>query len=321
MSDKKFIVSSTPHIRSNDSISGIMQDVTIALVPATLMGLFYFGIPALITIVLAVGSAVGFEYLFQKFSKQPITINDWSAVVTGLLLALNLPATVSPFVPIVGSFFAIIVCKQIFGGLGQNFINPALAARAFLTISYPTELTKWTAPVSNFFGGIDAVTTATPLSLIRSGETVEITSAFFGNIGGSLGETSALALLLGGGYLLYKRIISWRIPVIYIAVTFVLTALFVGSPQQALLEVFFGGLIIGAFFMATDYSSSPVTPKGQVIFAIGAGILTSVIRVYGGYPEGVSFAILLMNLCVPLIDRYTRPAVFGVEKKKKEVAK
>ncbi len=321
MSDKKFVVSSTPHIRSNDNISSIMQDVTIALVPATLMGLFYFGLPALLTVVLAVGSAVGFEYLFQKANKQPITINDWSAVVTGLLLALNLPATVSPYVPIIGSFVAIIVCKQLFGGIGQNFINPALAARAFLIASYPTEMTKWTAPVNNIFGGIDAVTTATPLSLIRSGETIDITSAFFGNIGGCIGETSAIALLLGGAYLLYKRIISWRIPVIYIAVTFVLTALFTGNPQQALAEVFLGGLIIGAFFMATDYSSSPVTPKGQIVFAIGAGLLTAVIRVYGGYPEGVSFAILLMNLCVPLIDRYTRPAVFGVKKNKKEVAK
>ncbi len=321
LSDKKFVVSSTPHIRSKDSISGIMQDVTIALLPATFMGLFYFGLPAFITIALAVGSAVLFEYLFQKGTKQAITINDWSAVVTGLLLALNLPANVSPFIPIVGSFFAIIVAKQLFGGLGQNFINPALAARAFLVVSYPTELTNWTAPVNNIFGGFDAVSTATPLALINDGQLVSLSNAFFGNVAGSIGETSAIALLLGAAYLLYKQIISWKIPVVYIGTTFALSALFYGSVEIAFAGVLYGGLILGAFFMATDYSSSPITPKGQIIFAVGAGLLTALIRKYGAYPEGVSFAILLMNLCVPLIDRYTRPAVFGVEKKKKEVAK
>ncbi|MFV0440892.1 MAG: RnfABCDGE type electron transport complex subunit D [Lachnospirales bacterium] len=314
MSDKKFVVSSTPHIRSNDSIQSIMQDVAIALLPATLVGMYMFGLPAIFTIILAVGSSVLFEYLFQKYTKQPITINDYSAVVTGLLLALNLPPTVSPYIPIMGSFFAIIVAKQLFGGLGQNFINPALAGRAFLVASYPTEMTKWTAPVNNLVGGLDAVSTATPLS----GGEYSLANAFIGNIGGCIGEVSALALLIGAAYLLIKKVISWRIPTIYIGTTFVLTLLLGhGTPYDAFSQIFLGGLIIGAFFMATDYSSSPVTAKGQVIFALGCGILTAIIRIYGGYPEGVSYSILLMNLTVPLIERYTRPSVFGVEKQKK----
>ncbi|MFV0520701.1 MAG: RnfABCDGE type electron transport complex subunit D [Lachnospirales bacterium] len=319
MSDKKFVVSSTPHIRSKDSIQGIMQDVTIALVPATFAGIFFYGLPALLTVFLAVGSAILFEYLFQKVTNRPITISDFSAVVTGLLLAMNLPATVSPFIPIVGSFFAIIVAKQLFGGLGQNFINPALAGRAFLLTSYPTEMTKWTTPVNNIFGGFDAVASATPLS---GSVDVTLLDALLGNIGGCIGETSAIALLLGAAYLLYKQIINWKIPTFYIGTTFILTLLFGGvSITTAFTELFFGGLILGAFFMATDYSSSPVTPKGQIIFAIGCGILTAVIRMFGGYPEGVSYSILLMNLAVPLIDRYTKPSVFGVEKKKKEAVK
>ncbi len=319
MSDKKFVVSSTPHIRSNDSIQSIMQDVAIALIPATFAGMFFYGLPALITILLSVGSAILFEFLFQKYTNRPITISDYSAVVTGLLLALNLPATVSPFIPIVGSFFAIIVCKQLFGGLGQNFINPALAARAFLMTSYPAELTKWTAPVNNIFGGFDAVSQATPLS---GNVDVTLLDAILGNVGGCIGETSAIALLLGAAYLLYKQIINWKIPTIFIGTTFILTALFGGvTIGQAFTEIFLGGLILGAFFMATDYSSSPITPKGQIIFAFGCGLMTAVIRIFGGNPEGVSYSILLMNLAVPLIDRYTKPAVFGVEKKKKEVAK
>ncbi len=318
MDTKKFVVSSTPHIRSNESIERIMRDVAIALLPATLAGLYYFGLPALMTIILSVGSAMLFEALYQKANKQPITISDYSAIVTGLLLALNLPAGVSPYIPILGSFFAIIIAKQIFGGLGQNFINPALAGRAFLVASYPVEMTNYSAPVNNFFG-TDVVSMATPLSQIAESGTTDVTTMqlLLGQVGGCIGETSALALLAGGIYLIYRQVITWRIPTIYIGTVFVFTLLFGDvSVQDALNQLLMGGLILGAFFMATDYSSSPITPKGQIIFAIGCGILTGVIRIYGAYPEGTSYAILLMNLTVPLIDRYTKPKVFGVTKTK-----
>ena len=314
-----FVVSGTPHVRSKESIQSIMRDVIIALVPATAMGIYYFGLKALILIVAAIVSAVFFEWLYEKITKKPVTISDLSAVVTGLLLAMNLPASAPVWVPIVGSAFAIIFAKQLFGGLGQNFINPALAGRAFLLASYPTEMTTWTAPTG--FSGADAVAVATPLAELKAGTglSASLGDLIVGNVGGCLGETCAIALIIGGIYLLYKHVISWKIPVIYIATVFILFAVIgrhgVRMPVQ---EIFAGGVMLGGIFMATDYASSPVTPKGQVIFAIGAGLITYLIRTFGGYPEGVSYSILLMNVCVPLIERFTEPTIFGALPKTKE---
>lgn len=313
-----FVVSGTPHVRSKESIQSIMRDVIIALVPATAMGIYYFGLKALILIVAAIVSAVFFEWLYEKITKKPVTISDLSAVVTGLLLAMNLPASAPVWVPIVGSAFAIIFAKQLFGGLGQNFINPALAGRAFLLASYPTEMTTWTAPTG--FSGADAVAVATPLSQLKAGElTTSLGDLIVGNVGGCIGETCAIALIFGGIYLLYKHVISWKIPVIYIATVFILFAV-IGrhGVRMPLQEIMAGGVMLGGIFMATDYASSPVTPKGQVIFAIGAGLITYLIRTFGGYPEGVSYSILLMNVCVPLIERFTEPTIFGALPKTKE---
>ena len=298
-----FVVSGTPHVRSKESIQSIMRDVIIALVPATAAGIYYFGLRALILIVAAIISAVFFEWLYEKITKKPVTINDLSAVVTGLLLAMNLPASAPVWVAIVGSAFAIIFAKQLFGGLGQNFINPALAGRAFLLASYPTEMTTWVVP-----NGLaaDAATYATPLAQLKNGTLdASLGQLVLGQVGGTIGETCAIALIIGGIYLLYKHVISWKIPVIYIATVFILFAV-IGrhGMRMPLQEIFAGGVMLGGIFMATDYASSPVTPKGQVIFAVGAGLLTYLIRTFGGYPEGVSYSILIMNCCVPLIERY-----------------
>ena len=312
-----FVVSGTPHVRSKESIQSIMRDVIIALVPATAAGIYYFGLRALILIVAAIISAVFFEWLYEKITKKPVTINDLSAVVTGLLLAMNLPASAPVWVAIVGSAFAIIFAKQLFGGLGQNFINPALAGRAFLLASYPTEMTTWVVP-----NGLaaDAATYATPLAQLKNGALdASLKQLVIGQVGGTIGETCAIALIIGGIYLLYKHVISWKIPVIYIATVFILFAV-IGrhGMRMHLQEIFAGGVMLGGIFMATDYASSPVTPKGQVIFAVGAGLLTYLIRTFGGYPEGVSYSILIMNCCVPLIERFTEPTIFGALPKTKE---
>ena len=312
-----FVVSGTPHVRSKESIQSIMRDVIIALVPATAAGIYYFGLRALILIVAAIISAVFFEWLYEKITKKPVTINDLSAVVTGLLLAMNLPASAPVWVAIVGSAFAIIFAKQLFGGLGQNFINPALAGRAFLLASYPTEMTTWVVP-----NGLaaDAATYATPLAQLKNGALdASLKQLVIGQVGGTIGETCAIALIIGGIYLLYKHGISWKIPVIYIATVFILFAV-IGrhGMRMPLQEIFAGGVMLGGIFMATDYASSPVTPKGQVIFAVGAGLLTYLIRTFGGYPEGVSYSILIMNCCVPLIERFTEPTIFGALPKTKE---
>ena len=312
-----FVVSGTPHVRSKESIQSIMRDVIIALVPATAAGIYYFGLRALILIVAAIISAVFFEWLYEKITKKPVTINDLSAVVTGLLLAMNLPASAPVWVAIVGSAFAIIFAKQLFGGLGQNFINPALAGRAFLLASYPTEMTTWVVP-----NGLaaDAATYATPLAQLKNGTLdASLGQLVLGQVGGTIGETCAIALIIGGVYLLYKHVISWKIPVIYIATVFILFAV-IGrhGMRMPLQEIFAGGVMLGGIFMATDYASSPVTPKGQVIFAVGAGLLTYLIRTFGGYPEGVSYSILIMNCCVPLIERFTEPTIFGALPKTKE---
>ena len=312
-----FVVSGTPHVRSKESIQSIMRDVIIALVPATAAGIYYFGLRALILIVAAIISAVFFEWLYEKITKKPVTINDLSAVVTGLLLAMNLPASAPVWVAIVGSAFAIIFAKQLFGGLGQNFINPALAGRAFLLASYPTEMTTWVVP-----NGLaaDAATYATPLAQLKNGALdASLKQLVIGQVGGTIGETCAIALIIGGIYLLYKHVISWKIPVIYIATVFILFAV-IGrhGMRMPLQEIFAGGVMLGGIFMATDYASSPVTPKGQVIFAVGAGLLTYLIRTFGGYPEGGSYSILIMNCCVPLIERFTEPTIFGALPKTKE---
>lgn len=313
------IVSGTPHVRSKESIQSIMRDVVIALIPASIMGIFYFGIKALLLMAISIVSSVFFEWGYEKILKKPITITDFSAVLTGLLLALNLPVTASWWVPIVGSFVAIVLGKQFYGGLGQNFINPALIGRAFLVAAYPTQTTGGAFAAGRMV--TDAATYATPLAQLKTGG-IEVTgemikNALIGNVGGCIGETCAIALIIGGIYLLWKHVISWRIPVIYIAVVFILTTIMRGNGALGgVYEIFCGGLMLGAIFMATDYVTSPISAKGQIIFAIGCGLLTSFIRVYGGYPEGVSYSILIMNLAVPLIDRYTRPRIFGEVKSK-----
>jgi electron transport complex protein RnfD len=319
-------VSSSPHIRTRESTSRIMLDVVIALIPAGIASIYFFGIRVLWVMLISIGTAVLTEYALQKFMKKPVTINDFSAVVTGLLLAYNLPPTAPWWLAVIGSFIAISLVKQVFGGLGHNFMNPALAARSILLAAWPVRMTSWIEPAT------DAVTTATPLAVIRgmsaaSMATSQATSSataaevlqlpsfmdvFLGNIGGTIGEVSSLALLIGAAYLLIRRVINWRIPVTFIASYFILTALLEGiGPYDAFYRIFLGGLILGAFYMATDYSSSPVTPKGQLIMGLGCGVLTTVFRVFGGAHEGVSYAILLMNVAAPLIDKYTMPKVFG----------
>ncbi|CAM3009881.1 RnfABCDGE type electron transport complex subunit D [Hathewaya histolytica] len=307
MNEPMLTLSSSPHIRSKDSVQTIMRDVVIALIPPTIAGIYFFKWKALFVILTAILSSLLSEYLWQKLTHRKVTINDYSALVTGLLVAFNVPATIPLWMVAIGCAFAIIVVKQFFGGLGQNIVNPALAARAFLLASWPVAMTTWT---------IDGVTTATPLAALRGGfeNLPSLSSVFLGNIGGCIGETSALAILIGAAYLLYRRVISWEIPVMYIGTVALLTTIIGRNgfmTGNGLYEIFTGGLMLGAFFMATDYTTSPVTKKGQIVFAIGCGIIATVIRLFGGYPEGVSYSILIMNLFVPLIDKYTTPKTFG----------
>lgn len=331
--DNNLMVSSSPHIRSKETVSSVMRDVVIALIPATVMGIVFFGLTAAIMIAVSIVAAMAWETIYNKIAKKSNTVNDWSAVITGLLLALNMPALsfsehpIAIFVmPIIGTGFAIIVAKQLFGGLGQNFINPALAGRAFLVASYPTLMTGAAFKATNFM--VEAETYATPLAAMKEGGSYGATllSGLIGNTGGTIGETCAIALIIGGIYLIIKKVISWRIPALYIATVLVFTYILKlcgveGAINRDYSELFYGGLMLGAFFMATDYASSPVTPVGQLIMGFGCGFITVLIRVFGGYPEGVSYSILLMNLCVPLIDRWTAPKKFGYVKpvKVKEV--
>lgn len=307
MNEQLLTVSSSPHIRASHSTASIMRDVVIALLPAMAAGIIFLGINAAILTLICIVTSVLTEFVVQKFiMKRKVTVTDWSAVVTGILLGFNLPVTAPWWLAVIGSIFAIAIVKQAFGGIGQNFINPALAARAFLLASWPTRMTS-AAFVT------DTYTTATPLALLKSGE---VTAAglpsymdlFMGNIGGSIGEISALALLIGGIYLIVRQVISWRIPVIFIGTVMVFTF---AAGQDPLYHAMAGGLLLGAFFMATDYSSSPVTVRGQIIYALGCGIITSVIRLWGGYPEGVSYSILLMNVATPLIERFSMPKIYG----------
>lgn len=320
--EKKLIVSSSPHVRSNEDTSYIMKQVIIALIPAALSGVYFFRLNAISVMFFCILGTVGSEFLYQKITKEESTIGDFSAVVTGLLLAFNVPASLPWWMCLAGGAFAIIVIKMVFGGIGNNFINPALGARAFLLASFPVAMTAWTNPGVNWIGSnLDAVTTATPLSFLKVGaagvtdltaNSINMTDMIVGNIGGCIGETSAILIVLGGVYLIYKGIIDYTIPAFYIGTVFILTFILGGfSFDFALYELFAGGLMLGGFFMLTDYTTSPMTKKGQIIYALLAGIITSVIRLYGGYPEGVSYSILLANVATPLIDKYVSNRVFG----------
>lgn len=314
-------VSASPHTRSYTTTSTIMRDVLIALIPTSIFGIYNFGLRALEIILVCIIASVLTEYLWQKGMKKPITISDCSAAITGLLLALNVPSTIPLWIPALGSVFAILVVKQLYGGIGQNFMNPALAARAFLLISFGTRMTAFTIPVAEsnqdiIFNGavaIDGVTGATPLAAIKAGESVDLLNMFFGNIGGTIGETSAIAILIGAIYMLAKKVISWRIPVTYIVTVVLFMGIFgQGFEMNYMLgQVFGGGLMLGAFFMATDYASSPITPNGKILFGIFLGLLTGLFRLLSGSAEGVSYAIILGNLVVPLIENVTMPRSFG----------
>lgn len=307
------IGSSSPHIRTEESVQRIMLDVIIALIPALLGSIYFFGMNALKVTVISVAAAVITEVLMQKMFKKEVTVMDLSAVVTGILLAFNLPPEVPWYLPAFGSFFAIAIVKQCFGGIGQNFMNPALAGRAALMASWAGLMSGgFTDPILRAQGAVDAVSSATPLVLLGNGENLPaLKDMFIGNIPGTIGETSALLLLIGAAYLVYRGVIDLKVPIIYIATTAVSLLILGVDAGLVIYHILAGGLILGAFFMATDYASIPVTPKGRVIFAIGAGFITAVIRVKGGYPEGVSYSILLMNVATPLIERFTAPKVFG----------
>lgn len=310
MNEQLYKVSANPHVRDKATTHSIMLDVIIALLPATLFGFYNFGSSAVITTVISIATCVIAEYLYQRFMGKKITINDMSAALTGLLLALNLPPEVPFWLPIIGGVFAIIVVKQVFGGLGQNFMNPALGARCFLLLSFTGRMTTFT---------YDAVTTATPLANLKLGQTVNVMDMFVGNIAGTIGETSAIALLIGGAYLVFKKVISPRIPVVYVATLAIFVLLFGGHGFDfnfLAAHLFGGGLLLGAIFMATDYVTSPITPNGQIIFGIILGVLTGVFRIFGPSAEGVSYAIIISNLLVPLIEKVTLPKAFGKGGKK-----
>ena len=302
-------VASSPHIKRPDTTRGIMSDVVIALAPAATYGCILFGLRALAVLITSVSVAVLCEFLWNKALKKPNTIKDMSAVVTGLLLGMNLPPTLPFWQAAIGSVAAIIVVKQMFGGLGHNFANPAIAARIILLVSFPASMTRFTEPVS------DAVTSATPLA--GTADTLSFKTLFFGMHAGSIGETSAFLLIVGGLYLVIRRVITPIIPVCFIGTVALLSLI---SGESVMLSVFGGGLILGAVFMATDYTTSPTTPLGKAVFAVGCGIITFVIRKFGALPEGVSYSILLMNILVPHINRFTLSKPFGFEKVK-EAAK
>ena len=301
---KLFNVSSSPHVRSSETTRSIMMDVAIAMLPATAYGVFQFGLHALLVLIVTILACVLSEYVYEKGMKKPITISDFSAVVTGMILALNMPATIPLWIPALGGVFAIIVVKQLYGGLGQNFMNPALAARCFLLISFAGKMSSFT---------LDGWSGATPLAAMRNGETMDLASMFIGKIPGTIGEVSVIALLIGAAYLVVRKVISLRIPLTYIITTAVFIFIFGNhDPYYVACEVC-GGLIFGAFFMATDYVTSPVTPAGQYVFGVVLGLLTGIFRLWGASAEGVSYAIILSNLLVPVIEKATLPAAFGRE--------
>lgn len=310
-SEKLYRVSLAPYLRSKSTTQKMMLDVIIAMLPALAASIYFFGMNALMLTVVSVISCVVAEVFMQKLFKKKVTVSDLSAVITGILLAFNLPASAPWWMPVFGGFFAICIVKQIFGGIGSNFMNPALAARAAIMASWPGLITNYITP--------DGVASATPLQLMKAGTTGELPSLMdmaIGNIGGVIGETCSILLVLGGIYLIVKKVIDWKIPCLYILTTTVLLAAFGIDISLLPYHILGGGLILGAFFMATDFVTCPVTPNGRIIFAIGCGIITAIIRVYGGMAEGVSYAIILMNTATPLIESLTTPKVFGEVKSK-----
>ena len=304
------IVSYAPHVRSAKSTKQLMADVVIALIPALIAAIIFFGLPALVHTLVCVASCLFFEWIWEKIFKMPSTIGDFSAVITGMLIAFNMPVSAPYWLGIAGSAFAIIVVKMFFGGLGNNFVNPALAGRVFMLICWPVLMTSWTNPAFSLSLTTDAVSTATPLGVLAEGGEVSFSylQMFLGNIGGCMGEVSTLAILIGFVYLLVRKVITWRIPVIYVAVVYVFSSL---MGQDGVYHILSGGLMLGAVFMATDYVTSPMSATGHIIYAIGLGILTVVIRLFGSLPEGVSYSILLMNIVTPLIDTYTKNRIYG----------
>ncbi|MCL1829787.1 MAG: RnfABCDGE type electron transport complex subunit D [Oscillospiraceae bacterium] len=329
--NQKLTVSSSPHIRARTDTRSIMADVIISLMPALVVAIWVFGFSSLAVVLVSVVFCVFFEWGYRKIMKKPGSIGDLSAAVTGILLAFVLPSGIPLWVPVIGAFFSIIIVKQLFGGIGKNFLNPALAGRAFL-LSWPVFMTTWAAP-RNYAGvmNADGVTAATPMAILNAAKIPDYSLAdmFLGTIGGSLGEVSALALIIGGIYLVIRKVISLRIPLSYIITVAALTLIFPKGGNNAFewmaYSVLGGGLMLGAIFMATDYSTSPITAKGQIIYGVGCGLLTVVIRYFGAYPEGVCFSIMIMNICVWLIDKATGPGQFGVSKEdlkaKKDKAK
>ena len=328
----KLIATSNPHIRSSETTRSIMLDVIIAMLPALFWAIYNFGFKALLSVVVSVVACLFWEWLYRKLLKKPQSIGDLSAVVTGMLLAFVCPPELPWWALVIGAFFSIVVVKQLYGGIGCNFLNPALAGRAILLASYATAMTTWTLPTSKLD---TVVSTATPLAIMKEG-TVEkfteltanysVADMFIGRVGGSLGEVSALALLLGGAWLLIRKVISWHTPVAFIGTVAILTLISapagIDNVQYMLYNVFGGGLMLGAIFMATDYATSPVTKKGQVVYGIGCGLITCFIRRFGSYPEGVCYSILIMNCTTWLLDKYIRPTIYGaVKKEKKEAAK
>ena len=322
MEEKKiFKVTSNPIVRTPRDTSKIMLDVIIALVPALGVGAYLFGMNVAILLVVNVAACVVFEWAYRKLMKKNTSVGDLSAVVTGVLITCVMPSAAPWWVGLIGSFFAIIVVKQLYGGIGKNFLNPALAARAFMSAAYAAYMTTWAVP-STLRSVVDATTMATPLSYLNNGEALpeyfNYLNMFLGGIPGSIGEVSALALLIGGAYLLIRKVITWRIPVTFIGTVAVLPLVFghegYGHVEWMLYNVLSGGLILGAFFMATDYSTSPVNLKGQLLYGVGCGAVTVLIRYFGSYPEGVSYAILVMNCCTWAIDKGFRPRQFGMTK-------
>lgn len=304
-------MSPSPHLSSGATTRRIMLDVIISLVPASVAAVIFFGWRSLMLIGVCILSCVVLEYICRKVMKRKNTTGDLSAVVTGLLLALNLPPGLNPLMAIFGCIVAIVVVKQMFGGIGNNFVNPAITARIVLLVSFPVPMTTWEKPLE-WLNTADSVTGATPLALVAQGESTSYLDLFLGNRGGCIGETCVLALLLGGIYLVARRVISPIIPLSFIGTVFVLSFLLGGDP---VFHIMSGGVMLGAIFMATDYTTSPMNPLGKLIFGIGCGVITVLIRLYANLPEGVSYSIILMNILTPHIENLTRPRPFGKEKK------
>ena len=311
--EKLLNVSSSPHVRNKITTQNLMFDVAIAMIPASVYGVWQFGMHALLVLIATVVSCVLSEYVYEKLMKKPITVSDGSAVVTGMILALNMPPEIPVWIPFLGGIFAIIVVKQLYGGLGQNFMNPALAARCFLLISFAGFMNNFSSAKLGF----DSMSGATPLAAMRAGNDVELMSLIVGRVPGTIGEVSVIALLIGAVYMIARKVISPRIPLIYIGTVAVFIFLFGGFDiTYVAKEVCAGGLIFGAFFMATDYVTSPLSKTGQVVYGLFLGILTGIFRLWGASPEGVSYAIILGNLFEPLIEKVTLPKAFGKGAKK-----